>query len=280
MLWKCAVIVPFSVSTMGGAFAFQPTSYTTRTTLQMNKSDRSQTTLKMSTLDPEENKFEELFSKVTRKLPPPPEDQLSLAGDVACLFLYTFIDHFVNSMYNVYLNSPDTIVKLSAYSAIESVSVATSEVSTSILGGDMASKSLPVWFDTLSAAPFGNVPLTSALPLEHHITYSPAIATGGMASVLLCSAWLVSGYFTGAFRFKNTFTASPSKAVLITAKTWVFSSLIMLGVAYGSDSLIGCVDCLHKSVGITKADADFIFDSLSVVLIWRYILSSFFGSDD
>jgi hypothetical protein len=54
----------------------------------------------------------------------------------------------------------------------------------------------------------------------------------------------------------------------------------MLGIAYGSDALVGSVDCLHNSVGITKADADFIFGSLDEVLIWRYILSSFFGSDD
>jgi hypothetical protein len=101
-----------------------------------------------------------------------------------------------------------------------------------------------------------------------------------MASVLLCSAWFVSGYFTGAFRFKNTMECSPSKAIVVTGKTWILSSLIMLAIAWGSDSFIGCVDCLHKSVGITKADADYIFDSLSVLLLWRYILSSFFGYDD
>lgn len=54
----------------------------------------------------------------------------------------------------------------------------------------------------------------------------------------------------------------------------------MLGIALGSDSLIGSVDCLHKSVGLTKADADYIFDSLSVLLMWRFILSSFLGYDD
>lgn len=52
----------------------------------------------------------------------------------------------------------------------------------------------------------------------------------------------------------------------------------MLSIAYASDSWYGCVDCLHQSVGITKADADYIFDSLSVVLMWRFILSSFLGT--
>ena len=282
--WMRATIV------LGSACAFQPTSTTKMLGTQHNINhsflsqpdhfQRTQTPLKMSTIDPEETNFKKIFSKLTSKLPPPPEDQLSMAGDMACMFLYTTIDHFVTRLYNLYLNSPDTIDKFSASAAIESVSAATSEISTKIIGSDLTAKSLPVWFDTLSAAPFGNVPLTSALPLEHHITYSPAIATGGMASVLLCSAWLISGYFTGAFQFKNTLTASPNKAVRVTAKTWVFSSLIMLGIAYGSDALVGSVDCLHNSVGITKADADFIFGSLDEVLIWRYILSSFFGSDD
>jgi hypothetical protein len=272
----------------GNACAFQPISAGYSDIAKAPESWSSQhfdratmmAPLRMSTLDPEETDFAKIVSKLTSKLPPPPEDQISMAGDIACLFLYTFIDHFVNSLYDLYLNSPDTVDKLSARAAIESASAASSEISTTLLGNDSITKSLPVWFDTMSAAPFGNVPLTSALPLEHHIAYSPAMATGGMASVLLCSAWLVSGYFTGAFRFKNTFTASPNKAILVTGKTWVLSSLIMLGIAYGSNSLIGCVDCLHPSVGITKADTDFIFDSLSVLLIWRFILSSFFGSED
>lgn len=241
-----------------------------------------QTSLKMSTLDPPpgETNLKKILSTIYSKLPPPPEDQISMAGDIACLFLYTMIDHFVNKIYDQYLNSPETINTFSASAAIESASAASSDISTNIVGNEMVANSLPVWFDASASAPFGNIPLTSALPLEHHIIYSPAIAMYGTASVLLCSAWLISGYFTGAFQFKNSLMSSPNKAVIVTAKTWVLSSLIMFGIAYGSDSLVGCVDCLHKSVGVTKADADFIFGSLSVVMMWRFILSSFFGSDE
>jgi len=291
-------IFPILVLALGGVSAFLPASsitrpqgrhqessstYYFRSATELNikrQQSKSFTPLKMSTLDPEETRMRKIISKFTSKLPPPPEDQISMAGDVACLFLYSFIDHFVNRLYDSYLNSPDTINKFSASAAIESASAASSEISTNIVGSDVAAKSLPVWFDATSSAPFGNIPLTSALPLEHHITYSPAIATGGAASVLLCSAWLLSGYFTGAFQFKNALMASPNKALVVTAKTWVLSSLMMFGIAYGSDSLIGCADCLHNSVGITKADSDFIIDSLSVLLVWRFILSSFFGSND
>jgi len=238
--------------------------------------------LPMSSLgkEPEEANLKKAMAWFTSKLPPPPEDQLSLAGDIGCLFLYSFLDHYVNKLYDKWMNSPDTIDLLSPAAAIESSSAASLEFTSSLIKADFVSTSLPVWFDPYSSAPFGNIPLISALPIEHHITYAPAFETAGMASVLLCSAWMMSGYFTGAFQFKNTLECSPNKAIVVTAKTWVFTSLIMLALAWGSDSLIGNVDSLHKSVGITKADADFIFDSLSVLMMWRFILSSFFGYDD
>jgi hypothetical protein len=238
--------------------------------------------LPMSSLEkePEEANLKKAVAWFTSKLPPPPEDQISLAGDIGCLFLYSFLDHFVNKLYDKWMNSPDTIDFLSPAAAIESSSAASLEFTSNLISSDFVSASLPVWFDPYSSAPFGNIPLISALPLEHHITYAPALQTAGMSSVLLCSAWMMSGYFTGAFQFKNTIECSPNKAIIVTAKTWVFSSLIMLALAWGSDSLVGYVDFLHKSVGITKADADYIFDSLSVLLMWRFILSSFFGYDD
>lgn len=250
--------------------------------LTPDTADIKTSALSMSSLEkePEEVNLKKAVAWFTSKLPPPPEDQISLAGDIGCLFLYSFLDHFVNKLYDKWMNSPDTIDLLSPAAAIESSSAASLEFTSNLISSDFVSTSLPVWFDPNSSAPFGNIPLISALPIEHHITYAPALQTAGMSSVLLCSAWMMSGYFTGAFEFKNTIECSPNKAIIVTAKTWVFSSLIMLALAWGSDSLVGYVDFLHKSVGITKADADYIFDSLSVLLMWRFVLSSFFGYDD
>lgn len=249
----------------------------------LNVGSNRSTALGMSSLrqrKSDEATPKKLASSLATKLPPPPEDQLSMIGDIGCLFLYSFLDHFVNKLYDKWMNSPDTIDFLSASAAIESSSAASLEYSSNLISGGLSSSSLPVWFDAYSSAPFGTIPLSSALPLEHHITYAPAIEAAGMASVLMCCSWLVSGYFTGAFRYKNTVECTTDHAILVTAKTWIFSSLIMLGIAWLSDSAVGCVNCLHKSVGITKADADYIFDSLSVLLTWRYILSSFFGYDN
>jgi hypothetical protein len=241
------------------------------------------TALCMSSLGkgPEESDLKApIFEWVYSKLPPPPEDQLSMGGDVGCLFMYSFIDHCVNNMYDSYLNSPDTIITSSASSAIESSLAASAELSSLVLDTTaVVPNSLPVWFDAMSSAPFGTIPLRAALPIEHHITYAPAISDVGTASVVLCLSWLLSGYITGAFQFRNTLECSTQRALSTTGKTWILNCIVMLGIAWGSDYFVGNLDCLHKSVGVTKADADFIFGSLTVVLIWRYILSSFFGYD-
>lgn len=240
----------------------------------------SSSTLWSSFHEKEEGTAANIIERVSSKLPPPPDDMLTISGDIGCLFLYTFIDHFVNQLFDKWLNSPEIIHSQSAVAAIESASAASKELSTSVLESGTTPQSLPVWFDSLSSAPFGSIPLISALPLEHHVIYAPILSTAGMASVVLCVSWLFSGFWTGAFRFKNTMECSTSRAILITGKTWILSSILMLGIAYSSDIFVGNCNCLHKTVGITKADTDFIFDSLSVLLIWRYIVSSFFGVDD
>lgn len=179
----------------------------------------------------------------------------------------------------------------SASAALESSFAASSDLvftSTMTSAADMSSystlaltgigNSFPVWFDTLNSAPFGTIPLSSALPIAHHIQYAPAMSEAGAASVLLCTFWLISGYFTGAFKFKNTLECTTDKALIVTAQTWFITCLFMFAVAFGSDWVVGnFVDCLHKSVGLTVADEDYILDSLSVLLMWRFTVSSFFG---
>mmetsp|Transcript_23657 Transcript_23657/g.27356 ORF Transcript_23657/g.27356 Transcript_23657/m.27356 type:complete len:363 (-) Transcript_23657:72-1160(-) len=239
--------------------------------------------LRMSSIDrdPDENNIAKIQSLITSKLPPPPEDELSFYGDIGAIFMYTFIDHSVNGMYEDWLNSPAFLESKSAFAAIESsfaVSAGLSNAFTQSISGN----SFPVWFDLTNSAPFGSIPLVAALPISHHITYAPAIDTIGMASVLLTSAWIVCGYFTGAFQLKNTLNCNPSRAILVTGKTWLLTSIVMLLIAYGSDFVVGSFDCLHKCVGLTKVDEDYILDSFTVLGMWRFIISSMlgYGSDD
>lgn len=243
---------------------------------------RNKQALQMSSIDrdPNENNrpLDKVQSWIESKLPSPPEDQLALGGDVASIFFYTFLDHAVNSMYDDYLSGPEVIVTKSASAAIESSYAATAGLTSSFTQATVTGNSFPVWFDSAHSAPFGDIPLSAALPISHHIQYAPAIDTAGMASVLLCSTWMMCGYFTGAFQFKNTLECSTSRAIIKTAQTWFFTCILMFAIAYESDYLVGSFDSLHKSVGLTIADGDYILDSLSVLLMWRFLINFLFGS--
>lgn len=284
------IIAMALIAVQGTAFTTGPKCYTK--TLQLDSMTNSikqntfqkasqKSALQMSSLeqDPEESgmNLTNLLSKLKQtklELPPPPEDQIIMSGDIAALFLYSFLDHFVVSLYDSFLNSPDAVNTISAPAALEYFAAATTEIS-----GTPISSTLPVWFDSAVSAPFGIIPLSTALPIHHHVQYAPIIDSAGMASVVLCSTWLACGYLTGAFRFSNTL-GSMQRALAVTAVTWTGTCVIVLSLAYGSDMLMGNIDGLHKTVGLTKADADYIFDSLSVLLIWRFLWNSFFGSGD
>lgn len=231
--------------------------------------------------EPKNKEVKQKFrSWITSQLPPPPEDQITLSGDVANIFFYAFINHMVSDMYDSAINSPEIFSARSALAAIESSSAASADIT----GYDSSLDGLPVWFDTLNSAPFGIVPLSAALPIEKHIVYAPLLATAGLSAVLFTSSWLLCGYFTGAFQFKNTLQCSTQHAINNASKTVFFTSIVMISLAVGSDHFVGCVDCLHKSVGLTKADTTYIFDTLSMLVLWRFITSSILGyggySDD
>jgi len=245
----------------------------------MSKAKHSSSRRHLSSLgrEPEDDEVQQkIRSWIIPKLPPPPEDQISLSGDVATIFIYSFLDHMISGMYDSTINAPEIFSAGSALVAIESSSAASADFT----GYDSAGGGLPVWFDTLNSAPFGTVPLSAALPIEQHTIYAPALGTAGLSAVLLTSTWLLCGYFTGAFQFKNTLECSTRHAMNITAKNWFFTAIVMVSLALGSDHFVGCVDCLHKSIGLTKADITYIFDSLGVLLFWRFITSSILGYGD
>ena len=180
-----------------------------------------------------------------------PEDQLTLAGDVFSIFIYSFIDHEATWLFD----------SLSAASTNHA----------------LLPRVPPVWFNALNAAPFGSIPLISALPMEHHFIYSPAIIYPGLASVLLATFWIFTSTLTGALSFKNTLCDS-RRALLITTLTWVFTALLVGLFAWASDGVIGHFDAYHKSVGLTRSDMDYIAGSLTVLLFWRFIVSTLIGS--
>lgn len=195
-------------------------------------------------------------------LPPSPEDQLVMTGDVASLFIYSFLDHSLNEMY--------------VQSVMEDF-----ESTRNLVGADDFPSQIPVWFDVLHS---NNMPIDKLLSImgAEGASYSPAIATAGAASVAITTCWLLSGYFTKAFLFRNTVECSPAQALWVTCKTWMVAAVLMVGVAMGSDYIMGQYFSLHSPSlgGITRADAAYIFDSFSVLVTWRFLLSWLLGGTD
>mmetsp|Transcript_3008 Transcript_3008/g.4400 ORF Transcript_3008/g.4400 Transcript_3008/m.4400 type:complete len:220 (+) Transcript_3008:394-1053(+) len=138
----------------------------------------------------------------------------------------------------------------------------------------------PVWFDHIHhSTTMSPERLLVTIGCNNVGTYAPAISSAGIASIILTACWLLSGYVTEAFMFRHTIECSPTKALEVTGKTWMLTTILMVSLALGSDYVWGNIDSLHNPShgGLTRADADFIFDTLPVLVSWRYIISWLLG---
>lgn len=224
----------------------------------------SMTALSMSSIpeDDDNNNFnlpnlnmKDLFMNF--KLPPLPEDHFVLSGDVVVLFVYTYVDHIINAMF------------------YEASRMDLSQLVTATLEQRMT---LPVWFDPYQITEHGHWLIRNTVENP----YSPATAASGLAFVSISFCWIVSGYFTQAFQMRNTLECDTSDALLATFRTWAFTTLMMVGLAWGSDYLWHQIDLIHPQSaaargGMTNADADFIFDSLTVLAFWRMLYNTLLG---
>jgi len=180
------------------------------------------------------------------KFPKSPEDGTVISGDVGAIFLYSYIDHFANHAYSKYLT----------------------------LEHNMNAESFgahAIWLDrTLN---HGYLPPTLE-PLVSGSTpcYSNMLASSGICAVIMVSTWALAGYFTGAFLFENTVMCDLRRALVTTGKTWVIACALMLGIVVTGNAMCGCP--LHQGqFTLTKTDAEYIFDSMSVLVSWRFVLN-------
>jgi len=194
------------------------------------------------------------------RLPPFPEDKLVLGGDVASLFMYSFLDHIATSSFS----EEETIATL-IYTP--------------------KSFLVPVWSDS-SLHNFGSS-LIRAINTEQHMAhissqvvettqyhYAPCLDSVGTSAVILATCWLIAGYFNKAFSYENTMLCSPNRALMVTGRTWLCAAVMVGSLALLSDNFFcGC----NKIGGLSKADIEFIFDSLSVITLWRFSVASILG---
>lgn len=251
-------------------------------------------------------------------MPEPPEDLLTLAGDVASLFLYAFTDHYLNQVVLSSILSTST----SAAAAAKALDPSGTTVALA--------PSLPVWLDPATAGPHvSDQVLLWDLQSRVVPQFTPLLETAGGASVALASCWIVAGLlpWNKAFHFCNTLDCSTHRAVFITGKTWLASSALLIGlvclshhclmsppvdvvdildwsIVFGGSSGLGAahnLDAVSSSTHVasmvslppsqpslmtpleqwfsvlTRSDAEYIVNSLGVVLTWRFLISLLTG---
>ncbi|KAL3928110.1 MAG: hypothetical protein SGBAC_012789 [Bacillariaceae sp.] len=197
-------------------------------------------------------------------LPPPPEDQFIMTGDVAVLFLYSFFGHAVDDyvVNSVFSTSPTTEEAIHTLDPLQEV----------------VRMQTPVWMD-YSTAP--NV-LDQVISMNAKDTllqqWGPLFSSPGVCTVALCSTWLLAGYLHRAFSFDNSIDCEIPKTLQKTLETWITMMVMMLGLTLGSNALVehtpvlqtilGCQDC--SDFLLTKDDALFLVDTASILISWRF----------
>jgi len=196
-------------------------------------------------------------------LPPLPEDHLILTGDIFSLFTYCFMDHITDDLF-----SEDSILHALVTSTPQSIKVPVwSDASLHNFGSSLLREIM----NQQQIAHIGSSSLLSLdnMPIPHHV---PLFHQPGVAFVFFTSAWILSGYFNRSFSLSNTIQCDPRQALNIVFKTWIFTAAIMFGIAWISGQICGC-DILG-TVGFSKSDVEFIFDSLTVLAVWRFVVAS------
>ncbi|KAK1748565.1 hypothetical protein QTG54_000504 [Skeletonema marinoi] len=242
-----------SSTTIGDSLAEKPSS----TALFMSSIPEDDDNFNLPFFNLPNLNMKDMFEDI--KLPPPPEDHFALSGDIVVLFVYTYVDHIINSVFYEasHMDLPHLVT-----ATLDPHSFAP----------------VPVWFDPYQITEHGHWLIRNTVENP----YSPATAASGLAFVSISFCWIVCGYFTQAFQLRNTLECDTSDALLVSLRTWAFTALLMVGLAFGSDYLWHQIDLIHPQSpaargGMTTADADFIFDSLTTIAFWRMLYNALLG---
>jgi len=226
-------------------------------------------------------------------LPPPPEDQFIITGDIVVLFLYAFTSHSFND-YSV--NNELSRQDISLVDAVHELDPTGIIVNTN---------SVPSWVDTTQSSVAINhaLDVSARESLLNH--WGPLLSTEGSSCVALCTCWLVAGYVHRAFLYKNTAYCDSSQALIKTIQTWFTSALLLTLLTISTDFLVtqyygqtqgiiegglgyGSIIPISQTDGtgllsflsslLTQSDVTFIVDSLTVLIAWRWTANRILNS--
>eukprot|EP00529_Nitzschia_sp_RCC80_P019922 CAMPEP_0113484532 /NCGR_PEP_ID=MMETSP0014_2-20120614/24008_1 /TAXON_ID=2857 /ORGANISM="Nitzschia sp." /LENGTH=423 /DNA_ID=CAMNT_0000378133 /DNA_START=362 /DNA_END=1630 /DNA_ORIENTATION=- /assembly_acc=CAM_ASM_000159 len=247
------------------------------------------------------------LSKLLRdQLPPPPEDQFIMTGDIFVLFLYGFTSHSLN----------DFIVSNVLSDRTQSIQQAVHSLDP--MGEIVNLQAVPVWVETQYTASVDRALSVSAQEnlLSH---WGPLFSTEGSACCTLVACWLVAGWIHRAFHYSNSVDCTTDKALSKVLETWVSMAIMLTLAAVGTSvfvdhfivgphhdlptlllqqqrNLLLCGDVVCNTLNtagtsatstatgaaaaaaaikvpgvLTKADGMFIVDSMSVLVAWRFM---------
>jgi hypothetical protein len=249
-------------------------------------------------------------------LPPPMEDQFTVMGDLASLLWYAWTSHSLsNWMVQRILasseNLADAIEALDPDGEVLTTANSFHQMSMPVWLDDphLVDNSSAHWTTLIATTQVQDKFLTNH--------WGPLFATPGMAGVVLCTSWLVAGWLTRGFLLRHTLECSTSHVLVRTIGIWWTSLLLLAAAAYTTNHVVipvvwHCQDYLQHDnnnnvVGdtvvaswnaavalsgqdptriyaasqipnfFTYDDLVFCLDSVSVLLAWRYIVSSFWG---
>jgi len=175
------------------------------------------------------------FPKIDITLPPPPEDTMTMVGDVSSIILFSYVDHFTNM---IFASTANTILAERAAAGL------------------------------LPPSPITDSPAAA----EVITTYAPCLSQPGLASVLMVACWILAGYATEAFSYENTVGCRADRTLMVTAQAWGLASILVAWMAIGSDVACGC-EVRSAVGGLTVADGGYIFGSLTVLTCWRFMIN-------
>lgn len=234
-----------------------------------------------------------------RFIPPPPEDQFVMSGDICVLFLYAFTSHSLNDyIVNSMLQRNDMTV-LQAVHSLDPM-------------GEVVNTQMPSWVQSQNQLAVDHVLSVNAQEtLLNH--WGPLFSTEGSACVALCTCWLIAGWLHRAFLFQNSVDCTTDKALSKTVETWLSTCVLMVALAMATTAVVDhipalqtllCVPCsaaraaangvtgmdgtvdatsgelllgtasavtTSSLLALTKADTMFIVDSMSVLIAWRFM---------
>lgn len=223
---------------------------------------------KMSSIEETEKKRKEHLGIKKKQeswrdvFPPPPEDTIVLTGDVFSLMIYCFMESATTSFL-----SEDNILHTLVTSSSTSIQL---PVWSDVLKNNFGSSLLREIMNTQQIANIGT--FANAEQTVPH--FAPCFQSAGISFILLTSCWLLSGYFNKSFSYNNTIGCNPNEAVKVTFKTWIFSAMLVFGASLMSGKICGC----EFFPGLSKSDVEFILDSASVLVVWRFMVASMLNS--